>query len=49
MKSPASILLIVVIVGLTAAVYWPVGGYGFVSVDDSLYVIENPFLQGGMT
>lgn len=44
-----SLLLIAAIVILTAAVYWPVGGYGFVSLDDPVYATDNPFLRGGVT
>jgi tetratricopeptide (TPR) repeat protein len=45
----AGFTLIVAILALTAYVYWPVSGYDFVSVDDSVYVTENPFLRGGLT
>jgi protein O-mannosyl-transferase len=45
----AGLLLIVAVLALTAYVYWPVSGYDFVSVDDSVYVTENPFLRGALT
>jgi tetratricopeptide (TPR) repeat protein len=44
-----SLWLGVAIVVLTAAVYWPVRGYDFVSVDDPIYATDNPFLRGGVT
>ena len=42
-------LLIAAIIVLTAAVYWPVHGYDFVSMDDPIYATDNPFLRGGVT
>jgi tetratricopeptide (TPR) repeat protein len=42
-------LLIVAILIVTAAVYWPVRSYDFVSVDDPIYATDNPFLRGGVT
>ncbi len=45
----AGLVLLVAILALTVYVYWPVRGYDFVSVDDSVYVTENPFLRGGLT
>src|SRR5512146_795631 len=44
-----SVLLLAVILALTALVYWPVRGYDFVSVDDPVYVTQNPFLHSGPT
>ena len=32
-----------------AAVFWPVGGYGFVNFDDSSYVYQNPNVRGGLS
>ncbi|MGD0746151.1 MAG: tetratricopeptide repeat protein [Verrucomicrobiota bacterium] len=34
---------------ITAAVYWPVGQYGFVNCDDPDYVSANPHIQQGLT
>ena len=45
----ASLVVLVAILAITVYVYWPVGGYDFVSLDDSVYVANNPFLQGGPT
>jgi len=47
--SRAGLVLLAAVLALTAYVYWPVGGYDFVSVDDSVYVTANPFLRGGLT
>ena len=32
-----------------AAVYWPVGEYGFVNFDDSSYIYQNPNVRGGLS
>jgi tetratricopeptide (TPR) repeat protein len=34
---------------LVAAVYWPVAGFGFVTLDDGLYIYENPHVLGGIS
>jgi tetratricopeptide (TPR) repeat protein len=34
---------------ITAAVYWPVGHYGYVNCDDPEYVSANPHIQQGLT
>jgi tetratricopeptide (TPR) repeat protein len=34
---------------LAAAVYWPVGGFGFIRYDDGEYVLNNPLVLGGLT
>src|SRR4029079_1870399 len=36
------------IVGLTAAVYAPVLGYGYINYDDPDYVVENPAVRAGL-
>ena len=33
------------LLGLLAAVYWPVLGYDFVNWDDPWYVLENPLIK----
>jgi len=44
------ILIIAAVLALgTAAVYWPVHGYGFVNYDDVTYVVSNPQVQAGLT
>jgi len=34
---------------LIAAIYWPVAGFGFVTLDDGLYVYDNPHVLGGLS
>ena len=34
---------------LVLALYWPVAGYDFISLDDNLYVVENANLQKGIS
>lgn len=48
MKRLALIIAAVLAIG-TAAVYWPVHGYGFVDYDDFAYVVSNPHVQAGLT
>ena len=43
-----ALLLVCAVLALTAIVYWPVGGFQFVSIDDNVYVTLNPFLRGGL-
>ena len=33
----------------TLALYWPATGFGFINLDDYLYVAENPMVMGGLT
>jgi protein O-mannosyl-transferase len=33
---------------VTAALYWPATGHGFVDLDDQLYVSRNPHVKGGL-
>ena len=44
-----SAVLGVLLACATIAVYWPVGGHGFVSYDDNQYVSDNPSVQAGLT
>ncbi|MFB3926557.1 MAG: hypothetical protein ACE14T_10940, partial [Syntrophales bacterium] len=41
------IVLLLVLIGLAA--YWPVGGFSYIYFDDSFYVLENRQVQGGLT
>jgi hypothetical protein len=34
---------------ITAAVFWPLGRYDFINLDDPAYVAENPHIQQGLT
>ena len=47
MRSTALIPLLLAL--LTAAVYFEVGGHGFVDFDDFVYVHENPLLEDTLT
>ena len=42
-------LVCLALVLVTAAVYWPVHGYDFVSYDDNNYVTANPHVQSGLS
>ena len=33
----------------TLALFWPATGFGYINLDDYLYVVENPMVQGGLT
>jgi cytochrome c-type biogenesis protein CcmH/NrfG len=41
-------LIAVLLVLVTIAIYWPVTRYDFINLDDSVYVTENPHVQGGL-
>ncbi len=41
--------VVVVLVAVTLAVYWPVGRHPFTSLDDNLYVTANRRVQAGLT
>jgi protein O-mannosyl-transferase len=43
------ILLSVVLIAITCAVYWQVGDHGFLNLDDNDYVTENPHVATGLT
>jgi hypothetical protein len=45
----AAALAALVLAGLVAVVYWQVGGFGFVNLDDDLYVYENKRVLAGLT
>jgi len=42
-------IIYLVLLVMTAAVYWPVGHYDFVNCDDPDYVAANPHVQQGLT
>jgi protein O-mannosyl-transferase len=44
-----NLLVCLWLAAVTLAVYWPVRHFGFVSIDDHTYVVENPHLRGGLT
>ncbi|HUA66520.1 MAG TPA: tetratricopeptide repeat protein [Alphaproteobacteria bacterium] len=47
LRKPAFICLLLVLA--TLAVYFPVGNFGFVGLDDSLYFFSNPHVLSGLT
>jgi Tfp pilus assembly protein PilF len=44
-----SVFICLCLAAATAAVYWPVRHFEFTNYDDTLYVTENPHVQGGLT
>jgi tetratricopeptide (TPR) repeat protein len=42
-------LLFLLIAGLAFAIFYPVGGYGFLNWDDDIYLQNNAHLRGGFT
>jgi len=46
-ESPA--LLCLAAVGLSLALYWRTIGYDFIDLDDSAHVVNNVYVQGGLT
>lgn len=42
-------ITIIFLTALVMALYWPVGGYDFIALDDNLYVVENANLQRGFS
>jgi Flp pilus assembly protein TadD len=43
------LLIPLALIGMTLAVFWPVGGHDFLNYDDDIYVTENPHVQKGLT
>jgi Flp pilus assembly protein TadD len=46
---PWQILIALVIVIVTVAVYWRVGGNGFIAFDDDMYILNNAKVRAGLT
>jgi tetratricopeptide (TPR) repeat protein len=44
-----TLLICICLVGVTAAVFWPVGTHEFIVFDDDLYVTDNPSVYRGLT
>lgn len=44
-----AVLLALLLLAATLAVYWPVPGFRFTGLDDPLYVTENPHVLGGLS
>lgn len=49
MKRHSALWMSLALVALTLAVFAPVRHYGFIALDDPLYVSENPHVSGGLT
>lgn len=49
LKRKYSVLILLLLVGVTLAVYWPVTGYDFVNYDDPTYVSANAEVKSGLT
>jgi len=45
LKLVAALLLVLV----TAALFWPVTGFDFINSDDNLYITENCLVRGGLS
>jgi tetratricopeptide (TPR) repeat protein len=49
LKKHSVMFVVLSIIVLLLAVYWPVQNYGFVNYDDNLYVTDNHLIQSGIT
>ncbi|HSV12754.1 MAG TPA: tetratricopeptide repeat protein, partial [Tepidisphaeraceae bacterium] len=49
--NPRALIVIIAagLCALTAAIYWPVHRYGYISYDDPYYIYNNPHVQAGFT
>ena len=48
-RSPNNLVLALLLVLLTAAVFWPIVGHEFIDYDDDVYVTANRDVQAGLT
>ena len=48
-QTKTSIILLVLLAGLTLALFWPAGGYDCVDLDDPQYVFDNPHVAAGLS
>ena len=44
-----SVLLCLVLIGVTLSIFWQTAGHQFINFDDPLYVTNNPHVKGGFT
>src|SRR4051812_48840763 len=44
-----TVFICLLLVVVTAAIYWPVAGHGFINFDDPDYVLGNPRVLAGLT
>ncbi len=49
LRNPPRYALVLLLLSGTAAVFGRVGGFGFIPLDDPLYVTANPMVQDGLT
>lgn len=49
LRRPHAAWLVLLLVGLTLALFGPARGFGYISLDDYLYVAENPMVSEGLT
>lgn len=47
-KTNRELLVFTALSALVLAVYWQTTGFGFINLDDNLYVYDNPFVAGGL-
>src|SRR5258708_3496849 len=47
-KMRRNVIICLLLAGITLALYWPVGGLGFIGYDDLDYVYQNPVVQSGL-
>lgn len=40
---------VLLLAAIVLALYWPVTGYEFIAMDDSMYVVDNPDIQKGLS
>jgi protein O-mannosyl-transferase len=43
------IAVIILLIALVLAIYWPVAGYDFIALDDNLYLLDNLKVQHGLS
>src|SRR3989339_342792 len=48
-KKYRGIVVGAVLIAVVVALYWPVAGYDFITLDDNLYILENQNVQQGIT
>ena len=44
-----TILICLILAGVTLALYWPLTSHDFVSYDDGIYIVENPHVNTGLS
>ncbi len=49
MQKKANIIVIIILITGTLAVFWQVTGYNFINYDDIFYIIKNPYVREGIS